>query len=737
MDNSFTIDFENCYGISSLTHDFQFDIKDRTYVIYAGNGVMKTSFAKTFEALSKGEEPKDLIFEDRLTRCTIEPTIPAKNICVIKPYDFAYKSDKVSTLVGNEDLKQRHANANKNILDSQQELLEGLAGYSGLKENEVGNKFAFDFAVPDTGDSFNFLKSLLRIQAEVKGFSGSEFSHIKYTDIFNKHTEEILKDSDFINNIGEYSKCYENLLANSTFYKKGVFNIGQADDVAKSLKRGGYFKADHKIVIVDQGKSREIGDEAELLKYIELEKSRIINDPDLENTFQKIQKRLEEKVALQKFRDFLSDNQTIIPELIDIGNFKQKLWKSYIATNLSLQYDKCLASYNKGKEEIEEIRKAAQEENQQWDNVVAIYNERFSVPFEIKIENQINAIIHGEDPNFIFEYTDRDESKKMSKDEIQKVLSQGELRALYLLNILFEIEARRGFEIEAQEEGVGTLYIIDDIADSFDYQNKFAIIEYLSDLAKDASSRQIILTHNFDFFRTVSERLGIKKDHCIHATKSSAGIVFEKYLYGTSPFKKWTGGKSANEFIACIPLARNIADLLSKDNSKTKLTKILHQGIEKNSTTVNDIKNSLKEIFGDEPTETMVAGYEDDLMPDLIYSETEKILKLDEATEINLEEKITISIAIRLKAERFTINALKATDEARVKKILDKKNSTRNLIKMYEEKFQDKKDDIQKLKKVLLMTPQNIHINSFMFEPILDMSGYHLKKLYKAISSLE
>jgi hypothetical protein len=31
------------------------------------------------------------------------------------------------------------------------------------------------------------------------------------------------------------------------------------------------------------------------------------------------------------------------------------------------------------------------------------------------------------------------------------------------------------------------------------------------------------------------------------------------------------------------------------------------------------------------------------------------------------------------------------------------------------------------------MTPENIHLNSFMFEPILDISDCHLKELYNKI----
>ncbi|WP_157887311.1 hypothetical protein [Campylobacter pinnipediorum] len=42
---------ENCYGIKKLETEFDFT-KKNTYSIYAPNGTMKTSFAKTFKDLS-------------------------------------------------------------------------------------------------------------------------------------------------------------------------------------------------------------------------------------------------------------------------------------------------------------------------------------------------------------------------------------------------------------------------------------------------------------------------------------------------------------------------------------------------------------------------------------------------------------------------------------------------------------------------------------------------------------
>jgi len=35
------------------------------------------------------------------------------------------------------------------------------------------------------------------------------------------------------------------------------------------------------------------------------------------------------------------------------------------------------------------------------------------------------------------------------------------------------------------------------------------------------------------------------------------------------------------------------------------------------------------------------------------------------------------------------------------------------------------------------MTPESIHLNSFMYEPILDMADDHLRDLYGAVQALE
>lgn len=63
-----SFDLENCYGIRRLRHDVRLDRKGCA-AIYAPNGSMKTSLAKSLQDLSKGAESLDQVFPDRVTSC--------------------------------------------------------------------------------------------------------------------------------------------------------------------------------------------------------------------------------------------------------------------------------------------------------------------------------------------------------------------------------------------------------------------------------------------------------------------------------------------------------------------------------------------------------------------------------------------------------------------------------------------------------------------------------------------
>ena len=59
------IDWENCYGIKELNQEFKFTPGKQIHLIYAPNGSMKTSFAKTMRYLSgqSKEKPCDKLHD--------------------------------------------------------------------------------------------------------------------------------------------------------------------------------------------------------------------------------------------------------------------------------------------------------------------------------------------------------------------------------------------------------------------------------------------------------------------------------------------------------------------------------------------------------------------------------------------------------------------------------------------------------------------------------------------------
>ena len=62
-------------------------------------------------------------------------------------------------------------------------------------------------------------------------------------------------------------------------------------------------------------------------------------------------------------------------------------------------------------------------------------------------------------------------------------------------------------------------------------------------------------------------------------------------------------------------------------------------------------------------------------------------------------------------------------------------NQTSALIKRFEDLCSPNNEIQLLIKEVNLITPENIHLNSFMFEPLIDMSVWRLKKLYQEINT--
>lgn len=721
--NKLKVSLENCYGIKKLDYEFDFTQKS-TYAIYAPNGIMKTSFAKTFLDLSNGQQSCDSIFKERNTKREIKDEagveINKEGVFVIVPYAQDFKSKSISTLLVNQTLREEYEKIHDEINEKRELLVSELKTLSGLKNN-IEETLSQDF----THTSKDFFKAIQRIKVEVLDKSEPDFEGIIYEKIFNDKVKTFLETKDFRTKLADYIGKYNELIDASTYFKKGIFNHNNAATIAKNLKDNGFFRANHSISLNSKDNNRVLNNDKELEDVIQEEKDSILNNPDLLAAFNDIDKAITKNQDLKGFRDYIEENQSILPELENLAVLKQKLWISYIKRNIEA-YKALELSYSNGQERIEKIINQAKEERTEWLQVIDEFNKRFFVPFKLSVDNQEDVILKSELPIIKFVFTDKNETKAIDEAELFKVLSNGELRALYILNIIFEVEARK-------KSGQETLFVVDDIADSFDYKNKYAIIEYLKDISNEASFKQIILTHNFDFYRTVSSRLNMGRENKLNTIRNSQGITLVQEKYQNNPFVHWKENfhnvAKRPMLIASIPFVRNIAEYSGYDNDFIKLTSLLHIKEDTKNITIANLQAIYRDILKDKSTLTL--NDSNKVILDLIYEIADSILA-DLSEIIELENKIVLAIAIRLKAEEFMIG--KINDDAFWKGI--KANQSFELIKRYKQDFPADTENIKLMEQVNLMTPENIHLNSFMYEPILDMSNDHLKQLYTTIKDL-
>ena len=117
-------------------------------------------------------------------------------------------------------------------------------------------------------------------------------------------------------------------------------------------------------------------------------------------------------------------------------------------------------------------------------------------------------------------------------------------------------------------------------------------------------------------------------------------------------------------------------------------------------------------------------------MLDLVISEARAAAESGDA--LRLENKVVLAIAIRLLAEKFLIDNI--TDKDKVSSIAA--NQTAALLSLFRKEHGDHHRAFSTLDKVQLMTPENIHVNAFMYEPIIDMGDDQLRRLFSEVSAL-
>lgn len=567
------IKIENCYGIKKLFHEIDFS-NFKTAVIYAPNGVMKTSFAKTFKDVSKGEKPCDQM-DNTLSSTSdflIDNTglqIDPKEICVIEPYnEKAFSSeDNILTLLADENTRNEYLAIYNEIESLKKSTIASLKKISGSSNYET--EIVESFSVLGKENIFEIFDAILdNIKDSKNTFN------FKYNDVFDKggKVKKFLEENYLL--LKQYIEKYNSLLSQSSFFSTSsdrIFGTTEAKNLSKSLEGDEYFFAGHKLSLKSH---REVSEKKELLEIINEEISKIFNDDDLKKIFEKIDTALNANKELNAFKKVIEKDNSILVKLEDYDSFRRDVWFSFLK-QIEAGLESLIDLYNNRKGELKKIIQKAKDGQSAWEDAIEEFENRFvNMPFSVTIKNKADAVLNAQLPAIDFEF----QGKSVERTNlIENILSQGEKRAFYILNIIFEIKSR-------QLQNQKTLFVIDDIADSFDYKNKYAIVEYLNDLTKNQNFYSIILTHNFDFFRTLQSRIlteRFKRSHSFIAEKfiDQIKLIEAGSRNITDPFTSWKADVNKNEkhLIACIPFVRNLIDFKEgQNNDYLLLTHTLH-----------------------------------------------------------------------------------------------------------------------------------------------------------------
>lgn len=650
-----------------------------------------------------------------------------ENIFVANPDDMTFDAaQSVTTFLASTDLKKRYDTIIKIISGAKNNFIKQYKKISQSTDCET--ELVSVFAEKENSSIYDILDILW----DKINNADYPLYQIKFNDIFDK--KGAVKDfiEKNMTSLNLFVQRYNELLTKSQFFHistdgKTTFGTYQAKTLSNGLKDGSFFKVNHKLQLKDNSNIESF---SQLNERILEEINTVESDEKLQATFTKILEKLDSNAELRAFKECIKDNMTILGELQEYEVFKKKVLLGYFSdVETRRVLEDLYKQYSSNKEDLMNIIHEARQEHEKWKNIVDLFNARFYVPFKARIDNQEDIILKQETPKLSFVYKKQTgEDIKQSRDEILKILSKGEMRAFFILQMIFEIEARK----EKDEE---SLIVLDDISDSFDYQNKFAIIEYINDISNSCNDKFkiILLTHNFDFYRNATQRLRIKK--FFMATKDiDGGIALHMgpYIMKT-PLENEIKHTNTCNFISMIPFTRNIVEYTDgkEDDDFMTLTNCLHLLDRTNNLTDIDIDNIIRKHIKNKKYNYTPSGIR---IIDMIYNEAQKIINKEIPEELQIEDKIVLSIAIRLKAETYMKGELLSLGETE-ESLQSGENQTTKWIDKMRNRLPGN-TVLKILERVNMMTPECIHINSFMYEPLIDMSIRHLVKLYEDVNDL-
>lgn len=425
--------FKNAFGIKMLNVNHTSNGINNSLdcnLIYAANGVFKTSFCKTIDSLSRGEPVEDRITEDSLE---YELYIGGTNVDSIDNLE-----DKV--LVFTNDLINEIKMKDLNDELSRIAAVDGLTirikkVYDAIDENinnlmDCVTSLGYDSSVLNLftdvqrENKFEYLKSIVDKIFATETIEGKKlkiekklFASTTYAKLDNNETRE--KIEDIID--------YTNKIQKETIFDDN-FTVFAASELLKGLKDSSYLSKEKNRGIVLQEETYYSYEEFEstLNEHI----SKILETPEakekINSVLNTIGKKKKEEKKLRK--DIFEDSN-----LIEALRYSRVQW---IASELKISFLNKLNEMSKiikeQEKEVQIIRADAESSKSKFEEAIDIYQDRFNPIFEIKIKNRTSVVLGIELPIFCFKHKSQPTSE-INEDKLVEILSSGEQTAYNVL----------------------------------------------------------------------------------------------------------------------------------------------------------------------------------------------------------------------------------------------------------------------------------------------------------------
>lgn len=257
--------FENCYGLK------QFNLPNINFsrcnkaLIYAPNGVMKSSLSKVFEDISKGSNSTgDRIFPNAISSYSVthytnqyvfssanRTQLPATDrVYVVNTFNnsFEFTKETVSTLLADETTRNAY-----NVLMAQfsgeiKQIEEKLRALTGLTKPQIKGKLIADLGLTGAADWTDIFEKLNELYATRQTLD--YLNDCNYSELFNDKVMVVYGKREFLNSIEEYSSSLNTLLENNPILNDR-FTDRNAETLGKEMAKHNLFNAQHTIRLKD------------------------------------------------------------------------------------------------------------------------------------------------------------------------------------------------------------------------------------------------------------------------------------------------------------------------------------------------------------------------------------------------------------------------------------------------------------------------------------------------------